>query len=1122
MHLKAFLTMPFEISRDKRRSLDGRNQSSSRKYDYDGYSEYESRGPTPFSEYDRSAVTDGRHTAFSEYTDGDRTPYTGISENESGKQTPYSEYATEYTYGTYDDRNPGTLGIERNQYCTQLNGVFGVNDSMSDEDSHSSSYSQSYSESDYDQLCDANVNTNCMNTLFNRNTDANVPGTINCGKSGPSEDVPLKMTLPLPLQYMDHFVPSKNDLNTVLETFTKKCDNDHEKQVFPQIYKSLFEAASDASGSSEEDREDRQETQERVRSRGLKSPRASRGPQAAFNDNREDRLDSPPSHIIISDEASAVSSADSFGFAAEREKSDFTRKKKARPNMIDADFKKSGLQYSSPRHRHAAQGPLPAQSKQVQSPKSPHGLDRIMGNQVGSPRNRNTSEVVSSPRNRFSNQHIVPNGTPGVLKQGAFARNRGSIKDAGSPRKSSAENEISSARERHAGHSKSFFGRKENSTKGKQSKDSYVDQLSSPNVDEKRQSPRKQGRQAAPSSYSPLKSNLGGSNWVKGQKAQLDDMKEESPSFDERRPSSDAVKTTSQASSWKNSASSIPPTISYGAACTAYSDLTSEFGDFGNRGKTQTPLQASSPTARKHHNRHAESHDATRDELMHSKQQTPPMMKEACNKREYCNQTQDSDNDDKLHTGEVEASNWCSKPKKAETLETIEDALMVPRKSKASAYKIKDQELHESGITGDGMVESGPARLPLPSAGLDHALKGDELIRSPATPPTANELDIEGDELMGRSDPKQQNPNDSLEPGDGDALMGGFSPTSMNQRQDAEISRKECEDDESVLSPTSIEEAGEADMTDDQVAEPLRSELSMYPQTLSDYCNDITDGKKDNFPQPQHRTALNPISDLESQISNLESQISKLEQESEVPKLQHSETIGRHPNTLGFQKQTDATLVTAPTAITMETPFTFDTPLVSSPTFTAMDTFDPESHSKRFVATSVALPIHIKRKDSGETITVFSFYIILVQETKKCLTELLIIIVAWARHFTPGHNRRRGKGGMEIGLFLPTLDDSNVIQEHAIQGRPLVFYRLPSLCSDEPGMFLEAFAPNIEATTDSKGRLSVYNVFLPSKKSSIWPRIFQQSVEISTSIWETEPTYSDKCDQYEEFGFWNE
>jgi hypothetical protein len=71
-------------------------------------------------------------------------------------------------------------------------------------------------------------------------------------------------------------------------------------------------------------------------------------------------------------------------------------------------------------------------------------------------------------------------------------------------------------------------------------------------------------------------------------------------------------------------------------------------------------------------------------------------------------------------------------------------------------------------------------------------------------------------------------------------------------------------------------------------------------------------------------------------------------------------------------------------------------------------------------------------------------------------------------------------------------------------------------------MFVESFVPNVETTTDSKGRLSVYDVCLPSRKRSFWPNILQKKVEIPTTTWETEQTWSDKYDQYEEFGFWNQ
>jgi hypothetical protein len=1069
---ECFFTMRVEQTRDKRRHSGGRQESASRKYDYDGYSNYESRGQTSApseydrsaipggrpSEYDRSSIPEGRQTAFSEYTDGGRTPYTEYSENESGKQTPFSEYPTEYTYGTYDDRNPGTLGIGGNQYCTQLNGVFGVDESSSYEDSRYSSYSRSYSESDYEQLCDANVNTNCMNTLFNRTTDPNVPGTIRCDKSGPSEDGQAKMTLPLPLQFMDQFVSSKNTLPH-------------------QMYKSLFQSPTNASGSSSEEEEDRQDYNDDFRFHPRKNPRTSRGPQTAFDNHKEQRLASPPSQIVISDEASAVSSAGSLGFPGERETSNVTRRQMGDYMKINTNFKKNSF--------HGA-------SKQpVQSPKSPHGLDRMMGTQVASPKNRFAKDDVASPRNRYSKEEVGSPKNRFAKDEVTSPKNRYAKEEVASPKDRFAKDEVASPRNRYS---------KEEVASPK---DRFAkDEVTSPNskgffgqTDEEKRSPRH-------SQVNSQRNNKLGagknSQWLKGEREHLDLVKEESRSFDERVAPIEAVKTNAHASAWKNSASSIPYAVSFGAAPTAYSDLTSEFGDFGNRGKNQAPSHPSASTS-KQHDPHTENNDTAGDELMQSPRLSPPKTTEHVDEGDELMGPQNATPPksatilDRSQPDEGELMKWSSKPKKAETLKTIEAALMGPRKINSSLSEIRNREGKDSMITGDELMESQQAKSP--SVSPSDVPEGDELMLLPSTPKKLKEVDIVGDELMGSSEGKPQVPSDSTHPY-GDELMGRLSPKSKETPGKAP------------------KDTGRWHALKD---EPVESLLSLYPDTFSEYCKNLTEGDKHKLPSTKLHSTPNPISDLESQISNLESQISKLEQESEISKLQQQDTMSKFHKPLKSHKYTDIPLVTAPTAMTMETPFTVDTPLVSSPTFTAMEAFDPESKSKRFVATSVALPIHSNGKGA-----VVSFHIIFVQGTKKCLTDLLIIIIAWVRHFSNGRYARRKNGGMAVGLFLPSLDDSDVIKEHAVQGRPLAFYRLPSLSSDEPGMFVESFVPNVETTTDSKGRLSVYDVCLPSGKRSFWPKFFQKKVEIPTTIWETEQTWSDKYDQYEEFGFWNQ
>lgn len=300
-----------------------RESSSASKFvDDDGYSAYESDRRTPVSEYERRSPN-GKRTVYSEYTtdadytDGDRSSY---SESDNGKRTPYSEYVTEYTDETDDDRMSGTLGIARNQYCTTLNGLVDGSESSSSE----SSYSQSTFASNFDQMCNANVNTNCMATLFNRNID--VPGTIHCGQ-GEHSETQQKMSLPIPLHYMDHLVPSKQELNSALDNFAQKFDSgDEERPGFQQVYKSLFEANLSQTASNEHGEHPldyvptTRKISDRNRPHELSDTKAKRESSSKVQKDNDPDILSPPSHIIIKDDFTAVSSAESFGFAPETQK----------------------------------------------------------------------------------------------------------------------------------------------------------------------------------------------------------------------------------------------------------------------------------------------------------------------------------------------------------------------------------------------------------------------------------------------------------------------------------------------------------------------------------------------------------------------------------------------------------------------------------------------------------------------------------------------------------------------------------------------------------------------------------------------------------------------------------
>jgi hypothetical protein len=190
---------------------------------------------------------------------------------------------------------------------------------------------------------DGNLNADCMNTLFAKNV-ATKMGLIRCNQSGPSE-VQLKMTLPLPLQYMDHFVPTQRGLNSAMESmkckgqkdFTKKCNFDYgplEEQEYemdeqfpgtemPQFYKSLFESPSEVSTEGEDERSAPYEglpfPGQHSHFRGRQDIQQSRlGHPGIYDDGRirgipdVPPIRSLPSQIIIKEQPSGFSSDESL------------------------------------------------------------------------------------------------------------------------------------------------------------------------------------------------------------------------------------------------------------------------------------------------------------------------------------------------------------------------------------------------------------------------------------------------------------------------------------------------------------------------------------------------------------------------------------------------------------------------------------------------------------------------------------------------------------------------------------------------------------------------------------------------------------------------------------------
>ena len=221
--------------------------------------------------------------------------YSGL-DFESGENSRESNYAENRDSGTerqsiheerekhrelYNEvfaRRPRTPTSSSELNSSKSSGSYSEGSALPSDD-FSIGSSNSDSESDFDDFdWDGNIDADCMNTLFSKNVAAKM-GLVRCNKSGPSE-VQLKMTLPLPLQYMDHLeFPTQSGLNSAIESMKCKGQKDFRKhfdydgilddQVYenevqfpgavPEFYKSLFESPSEASSDNEDEHNASQE-----------------------------------------------------------------------------------------------------------------------------------------------------------------------------------------------------------------------------------------------------------------------------------------------------------------------------------------------------------------------------------------------------------------------------------------------------------------------------------------------------------------------------------------------------------------------------------------------------------------------------------------------------------------------------------------------------------------------------------------------------------------------------------------------------------------------------------------------------------------------------------------------
>ena len=226
--------------------------------------------------------------------------------------------------------------------------------------SRSGSSTSSSSESGFD---DDNWEDNIMSALNDMAGNLKNIGGIHCSQAGPdSTEVQLKLNLPLPMQFVDNLdVVAKEGFNNAMATLSpKKCNMQYDyshldDQVFDMeerfvgtmnqlqgnmmpVYKSLFHSQSESSDDdevSEEIEDESQSTYEDPRflpKVSLNLQRRRRQQQEHQQQEQiatEDVVDSSagtqningiPSHIIISDEPSGVSSSDSWKLSSPRDK----------------------------------------------------------------------------------------------------------------------------------------------------------------------------------------------------------------------------------------------------------------------------------------------------------------------------------------------------------------------------------------------------------------------------------------------------------------------------------------------------------------------------------------------------------------------------------------------------------------------------------------------------------------------------------------------------------------------------------------------------------------------------------------------------------------------------------
>ena len=87
--------------------------------------------------------------------------------------------------------------------------------------------------------------------------------------------------------------------------------------------------------------------------------------------------------------------------------------------------------------------------------------------------------------------------------------------------------------------------------------------------------------------------------------------------------------------------------------------------------------------------------------------------------------------------------------------------------------------------------------------------------------------------------------------------------------------------------------------------------------------------------------------------------------------------------------------------------------------------------------------------------------------------------------------------------MVPPIAEDDVLREHQLQSKSMVVSRLPSPASEEPGIVVESFVPEMWAEHESAG--GKRGALLPPlANNSIWNRIFRKTEVVTSTRWGSE------------------